>query len=62
MIAKSSYRNSPAGRLFSPDVTSAELIGLDPNTAYDVSVMAVDSEGSPFKSTVLQVKTDEWGK
>ncbi|KAK2567599.1 CUB and peptidase domain-containing protein 1 [Acropora cervicornis] len=60
VIAKSSYRNSPAGRLFSPDVTSAELIGLDPYTAYDVRVMAVDSEGSAFKSTVLQAKTDEW--
>ena len=62
VIAKSSYSNSPVRRLFSPNTTSAALTGLDPYTAYNVSVMAVDGDGSLFKSTVLQAKTDEWGK
>ena len=62
VIAKSSFSNSPIGRLFSPNVTSTELTRLDPYTAYDVSVTAVDGDGSPFKSTVLQARTDEWGK
>ena len=62
VIAKSSHSNSPVGRLFSSNITSTELTGLDPYTAYDVSVMAVDGNGSLFKSTALQAKTDEWGK
>ena len=61
-MAKSNHSNSPIGRLFSSNITSTELTGLDPYTAYKVSVMAVDDDGSPFKSTVLQTKTDEWGK
>ena len=62
MIAKSSYSNSPIGRLFATNVTSPKLTELDPYTAYDVSVMAIDDDGSPFKSAVLQAKTDGWGK
>ena len=62
MIAKSSYSDLTVRRLFSSNITIAELTELVPFIAYDITVIAADSHGSPFKSTVLQVRTDEWGK
>ncbi|XP_015762664.1 PREDICTED: uncharacterized protein LOC107341715 isoform X3 [Acropora digitifera] len=60
VIAKSSYSSVPVRKLFSPNITLAEIMGLDPYTVYNVSVVAIDGYGSPFRSTVLQAKTSGW--
>ncbi|XP_067044645.1 MAM and LDL-receptor class A domain-containing protein 1-like isoform X2 [Acropora muricata] len=59
VIAKSSYSSVPVRKLFSPNITSAEITGLDPYTVYNVSVVVIDGNGSPFKTTVLQARTDK---
>ncbi|XP_074632031.1 MAM and fibronectin type III domain-containing protein 1-like isoform X2 [Acropora palmata] len=61
VIAKSSYSSVPVRKLFSPNITSAEITGLDPYTVYNVSVVVIDGNGSPFKSTLLQARTDKEG-
>ena len=62
VIAKSSYSSVPVRKIFPPNITSAEITGLDPYTVYNVSVVAIDGNGSPFNSSVLQARTDESGK
>ena len=62
VIAKSSYSSVPAKKLFSHNITSAQITGLDPFTVYNVSVVAIDGNGSPFNSSVLQARTDESGE
>ena len=60
--AKSSYSSVLVRKLLPPNVTSSEITGLDPYREYNVSVMAIDGYGSPFRSTVRQAKTDEGGE
>ncbi|KAK2561818.1 MAM and fibronectin type III domain-containing protein 1 [Acropora cervicornis] len=62
VTAKSSYGSVPVRKLFSPNITSAKIRELDPYTEYNVSVVAIDGNGSPFQSTFLQARTDEGGK
>ena len=62
VIAKSSYSSVPVRKLVSPNFTSVEIKGLDPHTVYNVSVVAIDGYGLPFRSTVLQAKTNGWSK
>ena len=62
VAAKNSYSSVPIRKLFSPNITSAEITGLDPYTVYNVSVVVIDGNGSPFKSTVLYTRTDESGE
>ena len=62
VIAKSSYSSVPVRKIFSPNITSAEITGLDPYTVYNVSVVVIDGNGSPFNSSVLQARTDESGE
>ena len=62
VIANSSHNNVPVRRLLPPNITSAEITGLDPYREYNVRVVAIDGYGSPFQSTVLQAKTDEGGE
>ena len=62
VIAKSSDSNVPVRKIFSPNITSAKVTGLDPYTVYNVSVVAIDGNGSLFNSSVLQAKTDESGE
>ena len=57
--SKSSYSSVPVRKIFSPNITSAEITGLDPYTVYNVNVVAIDGYGSPFQSTFLQARTDE---
>jgi len=59
VTAKSSYGSVPVRKLFSPNITSAKIRELDPYTEYNVSVVAIDGNGSPFQSTFLQARTDE---
>ena len=44
---------------FSAGITSAQITELDPSTEYNVSVVAIDSHGSPFKTSALLARTDE---
>ena len=62
VIAKSRYNSVPVRKLFPPNITSAEITGLEPYREYNVSVVAIDAHGSPYQSTVLQGKTDEGGE
>ncbi|XP_044162898.1 uncharacterized protein LOC114956623 [Acropora millepora] len=59
VAAKNSYSSVPIRKLFSPNITSAEITGLDPYTEYNVSVVAIDDSGSPFNSSVIHARTDE---
>ena len=58
---KSSYSSVPVRKLLPPNVTSAEITGLEPYQEYNVSVVAIDGYGSPFRSILRQAKTDEGG-
>ena len=62
VISKSSYSSVPVRKIFSPNITSAEITELDPYTVYNVSVVAIDGYGSPFQSTFLLARTSEGGK
>ena len=62
VIAKSSYSSVPVRKIFPPNITSAEITGLDPYTVYNVSVVVIDGNGSPFNSSDLQARTDESGE
>ena len=62
VIANSRYNNVPIRKLVPPNITSAEITGLDPYREYNMSVMAIDGYGSPFRSAVLQAKTNEGGE
>ena len=62
VISKSSYSSVPDRKIFSPNITSAEITELDPYTVYNVSVVAIDGYGSPFQSTFLLARTNEGGK
>ena len=62
VITKSSYSSAPVRKIFSPNITSAEITELDPYTVYNVSVVAIDGYGSPFQSTFLLARTNEGGK
>ena len=62
VTAKGSYGSVPVEKLFSPNITSAKIRELDPYTEYNVSVVAIDGNGSPFQSTFLQARTDEGGE
>ena len=62
VMAKSRYGSVPVRKLFSPNITSVMIKELDPYTEYNVRVVAIDGNGSPFQSTFLQARTDEGGK
>ena len=62
VISKSSYSSVPVRKIFSPNITSAEITELDPYTVYNVSVVAIDGYRSPFQSTFLLARTNEGGK
>ena len=55
----SSYSSVLVRKLLPPNVTSAEITGLYPYQEYNVTVVAIDGHGSPFRSIVRQAKTDE---
>ena len=44
------------------NVTSSQIIELDEYTEYKVTVVAVDDNGMPFKSSEVLVMTDEGGE
>ena len=44
------------------NVTASEITELNEYTEYNVSVVAVDSHGMPFKSAAVLVMTDEGGE
>ena len=62
VAANNSYSSVRIRKLFSPNITSAEITGLDPYTVYNVSVVVINGNGSAFKSTVLQARTDKEGE
>ena len=62
VTANSSHNNVPVRKLLPPNITSSEITGLDPYREYNMSVMAIDGYGSPFRSAVLQAKTNEGGE
>ena len=62
VIAKSSHNSVPVRKLFSPNVTSVQITDLAPYTEYNVSVVAIDTNGSPFESEFLLAMTDEEGE
>ena len=48
--------------IFSADITSVQITELDPSTEYNVSVVAIDGRGWPFKTATLLARTDEGGE
>ena len=62
VISKSSYSNVSVRKIFPPNITSTEITELDPYTEYNLSVVAIDGNGLPFHSSVLQARTDESGE
>ena len=62
VIAKSSSGGVPVKKIFSADITSVQITELDPSTEYNVSVVAIDGHGSPFKTAALLTRTDKGGE
>jgi len=50
------------GEIVAGNVSASEITELDEYTKYNVSVVAVDSNGLPSKSTEVLVMTDEGGE
>lgn len=44
------------------NVTASQITELDEYAEYEVSVVAVDDDGMPFKSSEVLVMTDEGGE
>ena len=53
--------SGPIGEILAENMTS-EIENLDEYTEYKVTVVAVDSDGLPFKSADVLVMTDEGGE
>ena len=50
------------GEILAGNVTASEITELDEYTEYKVTVVAVDGNGMPYKSTEVLVMTDEGGE
>lgn len=51
----------PTKKLVSPNATSTQITSLDPYTEYNLTVVGVSGDGTPFKSANVLAITDEGG-
>ena len=61
-LAKKTDSNETDGEMVAENGTSLQITELDEYTEYKVSVVAVDSNGMPFKSAEVSVMTNEGGE
>lgn len=61
-VAKKVNSGESSAEIMPNNTGVIEIIGLLGNTEYNVSVVAVDGYGIPFKSTDVIVMTDEGGE
>jgi len=62
LAKKANSSSEPVGELAAGNVTVSEITELVGYSEYNVSVVAVDSNGMPFKSAEVLVMTDEGGE
>lgn len=62
LAKKANSSSEQVGEIVTENVTASEITELDEYTEYNVSVVAVDSSGMPFKSAEVLVMTDEGGE
>ena len=62
VILNKTDRNVPLRKLLYPNSTSTQMTGLMPYTEYNISVIAISGNGTPYQSEDLLVRTDEGGE
>ena len=62
LARKTNSSNESIGEILAGNVIASEITELDEYTEYNVSVVAVDGNGMPFKSAEFLVVTDEGGE
>ena len=62
LARKINSTSESTGQIVAGNVTASQITELDEYTEYEVSVVAVDSNGMPFKSAEVLVMTDEGGE
>ena len=62
LARKINSSSESTGQIVAVNVTSSQIIELDEYTEYKVSVVAVDDNGMPFKSSEVLAMTDEGGE
>lgn len=61
-LAKTNSSSETIGEIMAENVTAAEIKDLEGSREYKVVVVAVDGDGTPFKSVDVLVMTDEGGE
>ena len=62
LARKINSSSEPIGEILAENITASVITDLDTYTEYNVSIVAVDSDGIPFKSAEVLVMTDEGGE
>jgi len=62
LARKINNSSESSGHIMAGNVSASEITDLDEYTEYNVSVVAVDSNGMPFRSAGVLVMTDEGGE
>ena len=62
LARKINSTSESTGQIVAGNVTASQITEMDEYTEYKVSVVAVDSNGMPFKSAEVLVMTDEGGE
>ena len=62
LARKTNSSSETTGDIVAEHTTAGEITGLNGYTEYVVGVVAVDGDGTPFKSEYVLVMTDEGGE
>ena len=62
LARKTNSSSETTGEVVAEHTTAREITGLNGYTEYVVGVVAVDGDGTPFKSEYVLVMTDEGGE
>ena len=62
LARKTNSSSEPIGEIVAENVTAAEIKDLEGFREYKVAVVAVNGDGTPFKSAEVLVTTDEGGE
>ena len=62
LARKTNSSSEPVGEIMAQNVTASEIKDLEGFREYKVAVVAVNGDGTPFKSAEVLVTTDEGGE
>ena len=62
LARKTNSSSELTGEIVAANTTASKITGLDGYTEYNVGVVAVDDDGTPFKSADVSAMTEEGGE